>query len=165
MIARFLRAFALWLGLYGLLTAAHFGVLWGLDQLRQRLENRLESRYGTEAVDREPPYSWGERVVLALDVQPSPYWQESLGVSALLSLPVALLTGAAALFVRRARRAALMAIAIVGGILLMWLLTQLGGLALAGYLVGNPTAAVVEGALIGLIQGMLAILVLAPSRR
>lgn len=165
MIARWLRACALGIGFYVLLTGVHYGTLWGLDQLRQRWETRLENRYGTEAIDREPPYKPGERVMMALDTQLSPYWQESLGISALICLPVAILTGIAVRFLRRAQRAALMIIAVASNIFLLWLLTQLGGVSLVGYLVGSLLAAVVEGTLVGLAQGLLAILVLAPSRR
>ncbi|GBC94086.1 hypothetical protein HRbin15_02593 [bacterium HR15] len=160
MIARWLRACALGIGFYVLLVGIHYGTLWGLDQLRQRWEARMETRYGVEAIDREPPYKPGERMVMALDIQLSPYWQEAVGISALLCMPIAILAGISARFIRRARRTALMILTIVSNILLLWLMTQLGGLAFAGYLVGNPTATVAGGTVVGLLQGLLAILVL-----
>ncbi len=162
MMGRWLRVCAFGIGFYVILTGVHFGTLWGLDQLRQRWETRLENQYGTEAIDREPPYKPGERVMMALDIQPSPYWQEALGMSAVLSLPIALLMGIAAFFIKRARRVALMTLAVGANIALLWLITQLGGLALAGYLVNNALAAGVEGAIVGLLHGTLAILMLAP---
>ncbi|MEN3000647.1 MAG: hypothetical protein ABDI19_02260 [Armatimonadota bacterium] len=165
MSMQWLRVGALAIGFYLLLTGVHYGTLWGLDGLRQRWEARLESQYGVEAIDREPPYKPGERAIMALDIQRSPFWQESLGISALLSLLVALLTGVAARFAKRARRAALLLVPIASNIVLLWLMTQLGGLALAGYLVGNLTAVFVGGALVGLIQGIVALLLLAPRRR
>jgi len=157
MIGRMLRSLALSIGLYVLLTGVHYGTLWGLDQLRQRMEARLEQRYGAEAVDRQPPYKPGERWVMALDIQPSPYWQEAVGMSAGLTLPVALLMGLTA---RRVRRFALLLVAVGANIGMLWLMTRLGGLALAGYLVNNPTAAGVGGLAIGLLQGLLGGLIL-----
>jgi hypothetical protein len=157
MIGRILYTLALGVGFYVLLTVVHYGTLWGLDQLRQRMEARLEQRYGTDAVDREPPYKPGERWVMALDIQPSPYWQEAAGMSAVLSLPVAVLMG---LMARRSRRLALLLIAVITNALSLWLLTQLGGLALAGYLVNNPTAAIAGGVAVGLLQGILGGLIL-----
>jgi hypothetical protein len=77
MIGRLLRALALGIGLYVLLTAVHYGTLWGLDQMRQRMETRLEQRYGADAVDREPPYKPGERWVMAFDIQ-LVSWKEAL---------------------------------------------------------------------------------------
>jgi len=163
MIARLLRLCALAIGFYVMLTGVHYGTLWALDQLRQRWETRLEAQYGTEAVDRQPPYKSGERLMMALDIQPSPDWREAVGVSALLSLPsvILMLTLWA---IRRARRLALLIVAVVSNILLLWLLTQLGGLALVGYLVNNPVAVVVEGAILGILQGILAMLILTPKR-
>jgi hypothetical protein len=164
MIARLLRLCALAIGFYVMLTGVHYGTLWALDQLRQRWEVRLEAQYGTEAVDREPPYKPGERLMMALDIQPSLDWREAVGVSALLSLPAAILMGLAVWVIRRARRLALLIVAGASNILLLWLLTQLGGLALVGYLVNNPVAVVVEGAIVGILQGILAMLILTPKR-
>ncbi|MCS7064964.1 MAG: hypothetical protein NZL85_01680, partial [Fimbriimonadales bacterium] len=121
-------------------------------------------QYGTDAIDREPPYKPGERLMTALDIQPISGWQEALGMSAVLCLPVALLAGLAARFSRRARCPTLIIVTIAANILLLWLLTQLGGVAL-GYLVGNLSAAVVAGAMVGLLQGIVAVLMLASSRR
>jgi hypothetical protein len=163
MIGRILRALALSIGLYVLLTGVHYGTLWGLDQLRQRMEARLEQRYGADAVDREPPYKPGERWVMALDIQPSPYWQEAVGMSAGLTLPVALLMG---LMARRRPNGQvpnlplLLLVAVGANIGMLWLMTRLGGLALAGYLVNNATAAGVGGLAIGLLQGLLGGLIL-----
>jgi len=103
--------------------------------------------------------------VIALDVQLSPYWQEAVGMSALLSLPVAILTGMTAFLIKRATRAAVMAVVLVSNIFLLWLLTQLGGVALAGYLVNTPLAALVVGAIVGIPHGIVAMLILTPGRR
>jgi len=156
MMGRWLRALALGIGLYVLLTAVHYGTLWGLDQLRQRMEARLEQRYGADAVDREPPYKPGERWVMAFDVQ-FVSWSEALTVSAVLNLPIVLLIGMAA---RRLRRFALWLVAVGANILALWLMTRLGGLAGVGYLVFNPIAAGVEGAIAGVLQGILGGLIL-----
>jgi hypothetical protein len=104
-VGRLLRGLAIWIGLYVLLTGAHMGVLYGLNALRARYETALETRVGVDAIDREPPYSGGERLIVALDIQPSAYWQESLAMSAVMSLIVAVFVGLASLAFRKGRAA------------------------------------------------------------
>ncbi len=161
MVARILRALALWLGMYILLSGVHFGVLYGLNSIRTGLENRWETQFGLEVIDREPPYSWRERLVMAMDTQPSIYWAESLAMSFVMSLPVALFVGLGSLLLRRARRGVLMLVAIISSVLvfyLTYLLNQQG--ATVGYFIEGGSPAVFSGAVIGIIQGLLAGLVL-----
>jgi hypothetical protein len=133
MIGRLLRALALGIGLYVLLTAVHYGTLWGLDQMRQRMETRLEQRYGADAVDREPPYKPGERWVMALDIQPSPYWQEAVRDERGVEFACGGLDGADGTAVATPCPVADCR-QVTNALGSLWLLTQLGGLALAGYL-------------------------------
>ncbi len=160
MVARVLRGLALWLGLYILFSAVHFGALYGLSALRSGLEGRWENQFGVEVIDREPPYSIRERLILGLDIQPSMYWVESLAMSAVMSLPVALFVGIGSLLLRRARRGTLILVATLSSTLMFYLLYLLGEQVFAGYLVGHPSAAVVSGIGVGFVQGVVAGLVL-----
>ncbi|MFQ3611141.1 MAG: hypothetical protein SNJ72_06540 [Fimbriimonadales bacterium] len=160
MVGRALRGLALWLGLYILFSLAHFGVLYGLNALRSGLEQRWESQFGAEVIDREPPYSLQERVVIALDIQPSMYWVESLAMSFIMSLPVALFVGLGALLLRRARRGTLLIIATFSSLLVFYLLYLLGEQVFAGYLVGHLGAIGVSGIGVGFVQGLIAGMVL-----
>ncbi len=164
MLGRFLRGLALWIGVYVLLTAVHFGLLWGLDRLRMQLETRFEDRYGTEVVDREPPYSRAEWLVVALDVQPSMYWVESLGMSALMSLPVALFVGAGALAFRRRLWGRLVVLSVIASILTFYLLYLLNEQVFAGYLLQQRLPVFTVGGFVGLVQGLVASLVFGAPR-
>ncbi len=162
-MARLLFGLALWLGLYILLTGAHFGTLWLMDWTRTRLETTLEDRHGFEAVDRESPYSWGERMIIALDIQQGVYWFESLAMSALMSLPVALFLGLSAKLFRK-RRFALVLVAIVVNLATFYLLYLLSEQVALGYLMSNATPVLTGGVVVGLVHALIASLVLAGAR-
>lgn len=163
-MGRLLRGLAIWIGLYVLMTGAHMGALYGLDALRTRYESALETRLGAEAVDREPPYSGGERLIVALDIQPSAYWQESLAMSAVMSLIVALFVGLASLAFRKGRAAKLMLVALVVNGLVFFFFAQLSEQLFAGYLLGQPVSAIAPAVLVGLSHGALSALVLGGKK-
>ncbi|MCS7301246.1 MAG: hypothetical protein NZ556_06805 [Fimbriimonadales bacterium] len=165
MLGRFLRGLAIWIGLYVLLTGAHMGVLYGINALRTRYETALETRLGVEAIDREPPYSGGERVIVALDIQPSMYWLESLGMSALMSLIVAVFVGIASLAFRQGRAAKLTLVALVINGLVFYFLSVLNLEGMVGYMLGRPVSAVAPAILVGLAQGIISALVLGGGKK
>ncbi|MCS7273309.1 MAG: hypothetical protein NZ550_04070 [Fimbriimonadales bacterium] len=165
MLAQLLRGFALWIGLYVLLTATHWGVLHGINALRTRYETAVETRLGVEAIDREPPYGVEERIIVALDIQPSPYWQESLGMSALMSLIVAILVGIGALRFRRSRAFKLAITALVANGLVFYAYSVLSEQLFAGYLLGRPVSAVVPALLVGVVHAVISALVLGGGKQ
>ncbi len=160
MLGRVFHGLALWIGLYVLLTAAHWGVLQGIDALRTRYETDLEARLGTEVVDREPPYSTAERLIVAFDIQPSTYWQESLLTSALMSLVVAIFVGIGGLAFQRNRAIKLALVAIVVNGLAFFFLAQLSEQMFLGYLLGQPASAIAPALLVGLAHALISVLVL-----
>jgi hypothetical protein len=162
-VGRVLRGLAIWIGLYVLLTGAHMGVLYGINALRARYETTLE-RVGVDAIDREPPYSGGERLVVALDIQPSAYWQESLAMSAVMSLIVAVFVGLGSLAFRKGRAAKLMLVALVVNGLVFFFFAQLSEQLFAGYLLGQPVSAVAPALLVGLTHGAISTLVLGGKK-
>lgn len=163
-VGRLLRGLALWIGLYVLLTGTHMGVLYGLNALRTRYETTLETRAGVEAIDREPPYSGGERLIVALDIQPSTYWQESLVMSAVMSLIVAVFVGLASLAFRKGRVAKLMLVALIVNGLVFYFFALLSEQLFAGYLLGQPISAIAPALLVGLAHGMVSALVLGGKK-
>ena len=163
-MGRLLRGLAIWIGLYVLLIGAHMGVLYGLDALRTRYETALEARLGAEAVDREPPYSGGERLIVALDIQPSAYWQESLAMSAVMSLIVAVFVGLASLAFRKGRAAKLALVTLVVNGLVFFFFAQLSEQLFAGYLLGRPVSAVAPAILVGLAHAVISVLVLGGNK-
>jgi hypothetical protein len=163
-VGRLLRGLAIWIGLYVLLTGAHMGVLYGLNALRARYETALETRVGVDAIDREPPYSGGERLIVALDIQPSAYWQESLAMSAVMSLIVAAFVGLASLAFRKGRAAKLTLVALVVNGLVFFFFAQLSEQLFAGYLLGQPVSAVAPALLVGLSHGAISTLVLGGNK-
>ena len=163
-MGRLLRGLAIWIGLYVLMTGAHMGALYGLDALRTRYESALETRLGAEAVDREPPYSGGERLIVALDIQPSAYWQESLAMSAVMSLIVAVFVGLASLAFRKGRAAKLILVALVVNGLVFFFFAQLSEQLFAGYLLGRPVSAVAPAILVGLAHAVISVLVLGGNK-
>ncbi|MDW8106286.1 MAG: hypothetical protein RMK45_02280 [Armatimonadota bacterium] len=165
MFARVLRGLALWIGLYVLLTATHWGILYGINALRTRYETAIETRLGVEAVDREPPYSTAERIIVALDIQPSPYWQESLGVSALMSLAVATFVGVGALVFKHRRSLKLAIVALAMNGLAFYFLSVLSKQLLAGYLLGRPESAIVPALLVGIVHAIVSVFVLGGGKK
>lgn len=159
-LGRLLRGLAIWIGLYVLLTATHIGVLYGTNALRVRYESALEARFGAQAVDREPPYTGGERLIVALDIQPSTYWLESLGMSAVMSLIVAVCVGIGSLAFRKQRTLKLMLVALGVNGLIFYFFSLLSEQLFAGYLLGKPASAIVPAILVGLAQGVVSALVL-----
>ncbi|MCS7209903.1 MAG: hypothetical protein NZ874_10075 [Fimbriimonadales bacterium] len=164
MLGQMLRGLALWIGLYVLLTGAHMGVLYGINALRARYETVLETRLGAEAVDREPPYSNGERLIVAFDIQPSVYWLESLGMSALMSLIVALLIALASSVFRNRRAIKLTLVALGANGIVFYFFVLLSEQLFAGYLLGRPVSAVAPALLVGLVQGTISALVLGGGK-
>jgi len=138
------------------------GVLYGLNALRARYESALETR--VDAIDREPPYSGGERLIVALDIQPSVYWQESLAMSAVMSLIVAVFVGLASLAFRKGRAAKLMLVSLVVNGLVFFFFAQLSEQLFAGYLLGKPVSAVAPALLVGLTHGAISTLVLGGKK-
>jgi hypothetical protein len=163
-VGRLLRGLAIWIGLYVLLTGAHMGVLYGLNALRARYETALETRVGVDAIDREPPYSGGERLIVALDIQPSAYWQESLAMSAVMSLIVAVFVGLASLAFRKGRAVKLALVALIVNGLVFYFFAQLSEQLFAGYLLGRPVSAVAPALLVGLAHGIISVLVLGGKK-
>lgn len=165
MLGRILSGIALWIGVYVLLTGVHFGTLWGLDQLRTALETRYEEQYGSEVVDREPPYTTSEWIIVSLDVQPSMYWGEALAMSALMSLPVALLIQ---VVVWTGRRRLMLKTIVIGStisMLVFYLLYLLNEQVFAGYLIQAKSPIFVIGALTGILQGFVGGSIYGASRR
>ncbi|MEN3001515.1 MAG: hypothetical protein ABDI19_06690 [Armatimonadota bacterium] len=160
MLGRVLRGLAIWIGLVVLLTGAHMGVLYALNALRTRYEISLEARLGAEAIDREPPYQRGEQLIVALDIQPSMYWLESLAMSALMSLIVAVFVGLASLTARHGRALKLILVALLVNGLVFYFFSLLSEHVLLGYMLGKPVSAIVPAILVGLVQGVLSVLVL-----
>ncbi|MCS6918933.1 MAG: hypothetical protein NZM28_04115 [Fimbriimonadales bacterium] len=165
MLGRALRGLATWIGLFILLTGAHMGVLYGINALRTRYEANLETRMGVDAVDREPPYSGGERVVVAFDIQPSAYWQESLGASAIMSLIVAVFVGIASLAFRKGRAAKIVLVALAVNGLVFYFLSLLSEQMFLGYLLGRPASVIAPALLVGAAQGVISALVLGGGKR
>lgn len=165
MLGRILSGIALWIGVYVLLTGVHFGTLWGLDRLRTALETRYEEQYGSEVVDREPPYTTPEWIIVSLDVQPSMYWGEALAMSALMSLPVALLIQVVAWTGRHRLILRSIVIGAVMSILVFYLLYLLNEQVFAGYLVQAKPPIFGVGALTGIGQGFVGGLIYGASRR
>ncbi len=163
-MARLLFGLALWLGLYVLLAGAHFGTLWAMDWARNRLETTLEDRYGSEAIDREPPYSWGERVVVALDIQQGVYWQESLMMSALMSLPVALFIGIGASLTRK-RHIIIAVLAVMVNLATFYLVYLLNEQIALGYLISTLPPVITAGFVVGLVHALVASLVYAGAAK
>lgn len=150
--------------LYALVCASFEGVVRGVDASRSRMENRFEDRYGSEVVDREPPYSWRERLIVALDIQPSMYWQESAGMSALAGIPVTIGLLGATVFRVRSRRAFFMLSGIVLSGTMLYMLyrathSDYWNISFVGYLVESADAAFLTGLLAGFIQGWVASLI------
>ncbi|MER3402134.1 MAG: hypothetical protein C4336_07450 [Armatimonadota bacterium] len=164
MLGKLLRGLALWIGVYGILTAIHFGMLWGLDQVRNRLETRFEDQYGSEVVDREPPYTTPEWLIVGLDIQPI-QWLESLAMSAVMSLPVAVFLGLGAKVFRRGLGFKLIGVSIVTSMLMFSLLYLLNEQLSAGYLVQAKPPVLIVGTLVGWVQGWVASLIYGGARR
>lgn len=165
MLGRALRGLAIWIGLFILLTGTHMGVLYGVNALRTRYEANLETRLGVDAVDREPPYSGGERIIVAFDIQPSQYWQEALVVSALMSLIVSVFVGLASLMFKQGRTAKIMLVALVVNGLIFYFFSLISEQALLGYLLGRPASAIAPAILVGVAQGAISALVLGGSKK
>ena len=159
-LGRLLRGLAIWIGLYVLLTGTHMGVLYGINALRTRYETAVETKLGADAVDREPPYSGGERLIVAFDIQPSQYWQEALAVSAAMSLVVSIFVGAASLMFRKGRIAKIMLVALVVNGLIFYFFSLINEQVLLGYLMGRPASAIAPAILVGFAQGVVSTLVL-----
>jgi hypothetical protein len=140
------------------------GVLYGINALRTRYEAALETRLGAEAVDREPPYRGGERLIVALDIQPSTYWQESLAMSAVMSLIVAVFVGLASLAFRKGRAMKLALVALIVNGLVFYFFALLSEQLFAGYLLGRPVSAVAPALLVGLAHGIISVLVLGGKK-
>jgi len=140
------------------------GVLYGINALRTRYEAALETRLGTEAVDREPPYRGGERLIIALDIQPSTYWQESLAMSAVMSLIVAVFVGLASLAFRKGHAVKLALVALIVNGLVFYFFALLSEQLFAGYLLGRPVSAVAPALLVGLAHGIISVLVLGGKK-
>ena len=140
------------------------GVLYGINALRTRYEAALETRLGAEAVDREPPYRGGERLIIALDIQPSTYWQESLAMSAVMSLIVAAFVGLASLAFRKGRAMKLALVALIVNGLVFYFFALLSEQLFAGYLLGRPVSAVAPALLVGLAHGIISVLVLGGKK-
>ena len=140
------------------------GVLYGINALRTRYEAALETRLGAEAVDREPPYRGGERLIVALDIQPSTYWQESLAMSAVMSLIVAVFVGLASLAFRKGRAMKLALVALIVNGLVFYFFALLSEQLFAGYLLGRPVSAVSPALLVGLAHGIISVLVLGGKK-
>lgn len=160
MLGRALRGLSLWMGLLVILTGAHMALLYGLNAIRVRYEAHLEMRLGTDAVDREPPYSPGERWIVALDIQPSQYWQEALGMSAVMSLIVAVFVGMGALVFKKRGAAKIALVALMVNGLIFYFFALLSEQIFAGYLLGRPSSAIVPAILVGIVQGVLSAMVL-----
>ncbi|GIV10409.1 MAG: hypothetical protein KatS3mg019_2500 [Fimbriimonadales bacterium] len=165
MLARALRGLAIWIGLLVLLTGTHMGVLYGINALRARYEANLETRRGVDAIDREPPYSGGERAIVAFDIQPSDYWQESLAMSALMSLIVAIFVGLASLTFKKGRTAKIVLVVLVVNSLIFYFFSLLSEQVFAGYLLGRPASAIAPALLVGLAQGAISALVLGGGKK
>ncbi|MFN4032721.1 MAG: hypothetical protein ACK4ME_03730 [Fimbriimonadales bacterium] len=165
MLGRALRGFAIWIGLFVMLTGVHMGILYGVDAVRTRYEANLETRLGADAVDREPPYSASERMVVAFDIQPSQYWQESLAMSAGMSLIVAAFVGIGALAFKKGRTAKIALVALVVNGLIFYFFALLSEQIFAGYLLGRPASVIAPAILVGVAQGVLSALVLGGSKR
>lgn len=165
MLGKLLRGLALWIGVYVILTAIHFGMLWGLDHVRNRLETRFEDQFGSEVVDREPPYTMPEWLIVGLDIQPSMYWLESLAMSAVMSLPVVVFLGLAAKVFRRGLGFKLIGVGIVTSVLMFYLLYLLNDQLFAGYLIQAKPPVLIVGTLVGLVQGWVALLIYGGARR
>lgn len=165
MLGRALRGLAIWIGLFILLTGAHMGILYGIDALRTRYETNLETRMGADAVDREPPYSVGERIIVAFDIQPSQYWQEALVVSAAMSLIVSVFVGLASLMFKKGRTAKIMLVALVVNGIIFYFFSLINEQVLLGYLLGRPASAVAPAILVGLAQGTISALVLGGGKK
>lgn len=163
-LGRILRGLAIWIGLYVLFTGTHMGVLYGINAVRTRYEAALETRGGAELVDREPPYSGGERFIVALDIQPSIYWVESLVASAGMSLIVAVFVGLASLAFRQGRTAKLILVALIVNALVFYFYSLLTEQNLLGYLVGRPVSMIAPAVLVGLAQGVVSVLVLGGKK-
>jgi hypothetical protein len=140
------------------------GVLYGINALRTRYEAALETRLGAEAVDREPPYRGGERLIVALDIQPSTYWQESLAMSAVMSLIVAVFVGLASLAFRKGHAVKLALVALIVNGLVFYFFALLSEQLFAGYLLGRPVSAVAPALLVGLAHGIISVLVLGGKK-
>jgi hypothetical protein len=140
------------------------GVLYGINALRTRYEAALETRLGAEAVDREPPYRGGERLIVALDIQPSTYWQESLAMSAVMSLIVAVFVGLASLAFRKGHAVKLALVALIVNGLVFYFFALLSEQLFAGYLLGRPVSAVAPALLVGLVHGIISVLVLGGKK-
>lgn len=165
MLGRALRGLAIWIGLFILLTGAHMGVLYGVNALRTRYEASLETRLGVDAIDREPPYSGGERAIVAFDIQPSEYWQESLGMSAIMSLIVSIFVGLASLMFGKGRTVKIVLVALVVNGLVFYFFSLLSEQIFAGYLLGRPASAIAPAILVGLAQGTISALVLGGGKK
>jgi hypothetical protein len=163
-LGRLLRGLAIWIGLYVLLTGTHMGVLYGINALRTRYEAALETHGGTELVDREPPYSGGERFIVTLDIQPSIYWVEALVVSAVMSLIVAVFVGLASLAFRHGRTVKLILVALMVNGLVFYFYSLLSEQIFVGYQLGRAVSAIVPAVLVGLAQGIVSVLVLGGKR-
>ncbi|GIV05449.1 MAG: hypothetical protein KatS3mg016_1024 [Fimbriimonadales bacterium] len=163
-LGRLLRGLAIWIGLSVLLTGTHMGILYGINALRTRYETALETRGGAELVDREPPYSGGERLIVALDIQPSIYWAEALIVSAVMSLVVAVFVGLASLAFRQGRAVKLILVALIVNGLVFYFYALLSEQIFVGYQLGRPVSAVAPAILVGLAQGIVSVLVLGGKK-
>lgn len=165
MLGRALRGLAIWIGLFILLTGAHMGVLYSINALRTRYEANLETRVGVDAVDREPPYSAGERAIVAFDIQPSEYWQEALAVSAVMSLIVSIFVGLASLMFKKGRTTKIVLVALFVNGLIFYFFSLLSEQVFAGYLLGRPASAFAPAILVGLAQGTISALVLGGGKK
>jgi hypothetical protein len=159
-MARFLKGVLRFIALYVLVSVSLYFVLDTINRLRTGLENRWETQYGREILDREPPYSWRERVIVMLDIEPGIYWQEAAVMAALMTVPITLGLSLSALYRGRGRAGFLVLSGmILNGFVLgaVYKIPEVESLNMtfAGYLIANGSAVVISALIAGSIHGML----------
>lgn len=145
--------------LYILIGASLYFVLDTINRLRIGLENRWETQYGMEILDREPPYGWGERVIMMLDIEPGIYWQEAALMAAIMAVPITLGLSLSAFYKGRRRTGFLiLAGMILNGFMLgaVYKIPEMESLniAFAGYLIANQGAIFLPAVVCGCLHGL-----------
>lgn len=158
-MVRFLVGILRVIVLYILIGTSLYLVLDTINRLRTGLENRWEAQYGTEILDREPPYSWGERMLMLLDIEPGIYWQEAALMAAMMALPITLGLSLSAFYKGRGRTGFLILAGMILNSFMLGVVYKIPeveslNITFAGYLVANQGAIFIPSVVCGGLHGL-----------
>lgn len=169
-MVRFLKSLLRVITLYVFAGFSLYLVLDIVNRTRVGLENRWEAQYGSEILDREPPYSWREQAIRLLDIEPGIYWQEAAAMAAIMAVPVTFGLSLITFYKGRRRKGFYLLTGIILNGFMLGAVSKIPemeslNITFAGYLIANRGAIVIPAVVCGAMHGWFAFLLWGGSNK